>query len=93
LYLLQNWQYNWPKNNPQQIQEDWNNTMHPIRPPWPKASNSKNYRKPTYMWKLTKSLLSDDLIREERKKLKTFWISMKILTHHTQTYGTQKKQC
>jgi hypothetical protein len=31
-------------------------------------NNSKNYRKPTYMWKLNKSLLSDNLVREEIKK-------------------------
>jgi hypothetical protein len=30
--------------------------------------NRKNYRKPTYMWKLNNSLLNDNLIREERKK-------------------------
>jgi hypothetical protein len=28
-------------------------------------NNSKNYRKPTYMWKLYKSLLNDNLVREE----------------------------
>jgi hypothetical protein len=31
-------------------------------------NNSKNYRKPTYKWKLNSALLSDNLIREERKK-------------------------
>jgi hypothetical protein len=30
--------------------------------------NSKNYRKPIYMWKLNTSLLSDNLVREEIKK-------------------------
>jgi exonuclease III len=29
-------------------------------------NNSKNYRKPTYAWKLKKSFLSDNLIKEER---------------------------
>lgn len=33
----QNQSYNWSQNNPQQIQEDGNNTMHPIRSPWTKA--------------------------------------------------------
>ena len=28
-------------------------------------NNSKNYRKPTYMWKLNNFLLSDELVREE----------------------------
>jgi exonuclease III len=31
-------------------------------------NNSKNYRKPTYTWKLNNSLLSDNLVREEIKK-------------------------
>ena len=31
-------------------------------------NNSKNYRKPTYMWKLNNSLLNDNLVREEIKK-------------------------
>jgi exonuclease III len=36
-------------------------------------NNSKNYRKPTYTWKLSNSLHNDNLVREEiRKKLKTF---------------------
>jgi hypothetical protein len=30
-------------------------------------NNSKNYRKPTYMWKLNNSLLNDNLIRKEIK--------------------------
>jgi hypothetical protein len=44
--------------------------MHPIRSPWPKAGlqNSKNYRKPTHMWKLNNSLFSDKLVKEEIKK-------------------------
>jgi hypothetical protein len=36
--------------------------------------NSKNYRKPTYSWKLNNSLLSGDLVREEiKKEIKDFW--------------------
>jgi exonuclease III len=31
-------------------------------------NNSKNYRKPTYSWKLNNSLLSDNLVKEEIKK-------------------------
>jgi hypothetical protein len=31
-------------------------------------NNSKNYRKPTYTWKLNNSLFSDNLARGERKK-------------------------
>jgi hypothetical protein len=31
-------------------------------------NNSKNYRKPTYRWKLKMSLLNDNLVREEIKK-------------------------
>jgi hypothetical protein len=31
-------------------------------------NNSRNYRKPTYMWKLNNSLLNDNLVREEIKK-------------------------
>jgi hypothetical protein len=52
-------------------------------------NNSKHYRKPTYTWTLNNSLLSDNMVREELKKLKTSWNLMKMLTHHTQTYGTQ----
>ena len=36
-YLLQNWPYNGSQNRPQQIQEDWNNPIHPIRSPWSQA--------------------------------------------------------
>jgi hypothetical protein len=32
-------------------------------------SNSKNYKKSTYTWKLNSSLLNDNLVREEIKKL------------------------
>jgi hypothetical protein len=35
-------------------------------------SNNKNNRKPTYTWKLNSSLLNDNLVREEIKKLKDF---------------------
>ena len=52
------------------------------------------------MWKLNNSLLNDNLVKEEiKKKLKTSWNLMKMLTQHTQTYGTQwdtvadKKRC
>ena len=31
-------------------------------------NNSKNYRKPTYTWKLNNSILDDNLVREEIKK-------------------------
>jgi hypothetical protein len=34
--------------------------------------NNINNRKPTYMWKLNNTLLSDNLVKEEIKKLKTF---------------------
>jgi hypothetical protein len=35
-------------------------------------NNNKNNRKPPYSWKLTNSLLNDNLVWEEIKKLKTF---------------------
>jgi hypothetical protein len=31
-------------------------------------NNSKNNRRPTYIWKINKSLLNDSFIREEIKK-------------------------
>jgi hypothetical protein len=31
-------------------------------------NNSKNSRKPTYMWKLHNSLLNDNMVREEIRK-------------------------
>jgi hypothetical protein len=31
-------------------------------------NSSKNYRKPTYMWKLNNSLVNDNLVKEEIKK-------------------------
>jgi hypothetical protein len=34
--------------------------------------NNLNNRKPTYTWKLNNTLLNDNLIKEEIKKLKTF---------------------
>ena len=35
-------------------------------------NSNKNNRKPTYTWKLNNALLSDPLVKEEIKKLKTF---------------------
>ena len=35
-------------------------------------NNNKNNRKPTYTWKLNNVLLNDNLVKEKRKKLKTF---------------------
>ena len=54
-------------------------------------NNSKIYRKPEYRRKRNNSLLNDNLVRKKIKKLKTSWNLMKrkMLTHHTQTYGTQ----
>jgi hypothetical protein len=44
-------------------------------------NNSKNYRKPTYTWKLNNSLLSDNWVSEEIKKLNTSWNLKKMSTH------------
>jgi hypothetical protein len=35
-------------------------------------NNNINNRKPTYMWKLNNTLLTDNLVKKEIKKLKTF---------------------
>jgi hypothetical protein len=35
-------------------------------------NNNKNNRNPTYTWKLNSTLLKDNLVNEEIKKLKTF---------------------
>jgi hypothetical protein len=35
-------------------------------------NNNINNRKPTYTWKLNNTLLNDNLVKEEIKKLKTF---------------------
>jgi exonuclease III len=35
-------------------------------------NDNMNNRKPTYMWKLNKTILNDNLVKEEIKKLKTF---------------------
>jgi hypothetical protein len=37
-----------------------------------KYQEKKGNRKPTYTWKLNNALLNDNLVKEERKKLKTF---------------------
>ena len=34
--------------------------------------NNKNIRKPIYTWKLNNTLFNDNLVNEEKKKLKTF---------------------
>jgi hypothetical protein len=39
---------------------------------------TNNNRKPTYSGKLNNSLLNDNLVREERKKLKTLKILIKM---------------
>jgi hypothetical protein len=52
-------------------------------------NNNINIRKPTFTWKLNSTLLNDILVKEEIKKLKTFYSLMKMKPHHTQTYGTQ----
>ena len=76
-YLHKNWLYNWSQNSLQQIQEDWNNPMHPIRLLQTKAvfNSNKNNRKPTYTGKLNNTLLNDNLVKEETKKLKTLEFS------------------
>jgi hypothetical protein len=38
----------------------------------PIFNNNINNRKPTYTWKLNNTLLNDNLVKEEIKKLKTF---------------------
>ena len=48
-------------------------------------NNNKNNRKPTYPWKVSNALFSDNSVREEIKKLKTFWNLIKMMTQHTQT--------
>jgi hypothetical protein len=35
-------------------------------------NNNINNRKPTYTWKLNNTLLNDNFVKEEIKKLKTF---------------------
>ena len=51
--------------------------------------NNINNRKLTYTWKLNNTLLNDNLVKEEIKKLNTFYNLMKMKPQHTQTYGTQ----
>jgi hypothetical protein len=65
------------KINPKQIQEDGNNNRHPIGYHGLRLvfNNNKNNRKPTHMWKLSNTLLNDNLIKEEiKKKFKNFRI-------------------
>ena len=53
-------------------------------------NNSKDYRKPTYMWKLNNSLLSDNLVKEEiKKEIKDFLEFNENVNTSYQTYGTQ----
>jgi hypothetical protein len=54
-------------------------------------NNSMNNRKPTYMWKLNNTLLSDILVKGEiRKKLKTFLCLMKMKPRQTKLMGHNK---
>ena len=53
-------------------------------------NTNKNNGKHTYTWKRNNALLSDDLVKEEIKKLKSSQNLMKMKTHHTKTYGTLK---
>jgi hypothetical protein len=41
-------------------------------------NNNKNNKKPTYIWKLNNTLLNDNLVKEEIKKLKTSYNLMKM---------------
>jgi hypothetical protein len=63
------------KNGSQQIQEDGNNPMHPMRSSWTKSGlhhhHQQQNRKSTNTWKLN-ALLNYNLVKEEIKKLKTF---------------------
>jgi hypothetical protein len=59
------------QNKYQQIQENWNNTLYPIRPPRLNLdinNNDRNKRKPKNLQKLNNSLLIDFRIKEEIKK-------------------------
>jgi hypothetical protein len=55
-------------------------------------NSNMNNREPTYKWKLNNTLLNNNLIKEEIKRLKTFYRLMKMKPQHTQIYGTQRKQ-
>ena len=51
--------------------------MHAIRSPQSKAylQYKRNYRNSTYTWKMNNSLLNDNFVKEEIKKLKTLEIN------------------
>ena len=48
-----------------------------------------NFRKTTSSWKINNVRLTHQLIKEEIKKSKTSYNSAKMITQHTQSYGTQ----
>jgi hypothetical protein len=52
-------------------------------------NNNINIRKTAFTWKLNNTLLNDNLVKEEIKRLKTFYSLMKMKKQYTQTYGTQ----
>jgi hypothetical protein len=56
-------------------------------------NNNNNNGKPTYTWKLSNSLLNEDLVKEEIKKEVKGCLELNVNeAHHTKTYGTQRKQ-
>jgi hypothetical protein len=72
-YLLQNRPYNWSQNyryKKIEIIPCIPSHHHGLRLVF---NNSKNYRNPTYTWKMNNSLLSDNLVRKEiNKEIKDF---------------------
>ena len=57
-------------------------------------NNNKNYRKPTYMWKLNNSLLSDNLVREEiKKEIKDFLEFNENVDTYPNLWDTMGPQC
>jgi len=66
----------WSQNQAQQIQENWNNSLFLIRPPWIKVGLQQQQKHQT-AYKLMEIELSDHWVRKEIKKLKTSYNSMK----------------
>ena len=70
--------------------DQWWSSIAPTKQNKTKQNKTKQNRKPTYIWKLSNSPLSDILVKEEIKKLKTLELNENEYTTYPNLRDTMK---